>query len=114
MPEPFDIRALAKAINRRRMELQRARPQRVVAVTSVMSRILENDEEYEPYRHRKSVRARRYASKNPEIGSLVVIAAALDTTVGALLGERAYRITNADRERVREFVRYLARLFELD
>jgi len=107
----FDIRSLAKAINKRRLELQRLG--RTVTITPVMSRILENDEEYIPFRQRKAVRARHYRAQNPAIGSIVEIAAALDTTVGALLGERAYRVTRADRERVRDFVHYLTALFEL-
>jgi len=99
----FDIRALAKAINRRRAELERA--DRRVPITPVLSRILEADPDFTPYRPRKKVRVRNCQSKNPTIGSLVEIAASLDTTVGALLGERAYRITNEDRRRVLEFVR---------
>ena len=112
MRELFDIRSLAKSINRRRAELERA--ERRVPVTPVMSRILENDDEYIPYRARKPVTARPYAAKNPAIGSVVEIAASLDTTVGGFLGERAYRITNEDRRRVLEFVRFLVKLFELD
>jgi hypothetical protein len=110
---PFDIRALAKAINRRRNDLLARRLWRKVPVTPAMSRILENDEDYVPYRQRKAGRARR-AQSNPAIGTIVEIAAVLDTTVGDLLGERAYRITNADRDRIRVIVLYLAKLFELD
>jgi adenylate kinase len=112
MREPFDIRALAKAIHRRRAECEQA--DRKVPITPAMSRILEADPDYIPYRRRKAVRRRRYQAVNPAISTMVEIAAALDTTVGALLGERAYRITNEDRRRVLEFVRYLAKLFELD
>jgi len=50
---------------------------------------------------------------NPAISTLVEIAAALDTTVGDLLAEPAYRITPADRKRLREIVAYLKMLFEL-
>jgi len=113
MSGPFDIVALAQAINRRREEFNRRHPDRPVIVTSAMSRILENDPDYIPYRQRKTVRRRR-AAMNPSVSVIATIAETLDTTVGALLGERAYRITNADRQRVREFVRYLTTLFQLD
>lgn len=112
MRQSFDIGRLAKAINRRRAELERT--DRRVTITPAMSRILENDEDYIPFRQRKPVRARQYRAKNPAIGTVVEIAAALNTSVGNLLSERAYRITNADRERVRDFIRYLSALFELD
>jgi hypothetical protein len=78
-----------------------------------MSRILEHEEDYVPYRPRK-VGRRRFPALNPAISTMIEIAASLDTTVGALLGERAYRITRADRERVRAIIRYLSALFELD
>jgi len=110
MSEPFDIVALAEAINLRREELERQ--ERKVLITPAMSRLLEHSPSYMPYRERKAARKLRTAL-NPAIGTVVEIAAALDTTVGSLLGERAYRITRADRERVREFVRYLVVLFQL-
>jgi len=113
MREPFDIRALARAINRRREEFNQRHPDRPVLITGVLARILEADPDYVPRRRRKAGR-RRSQAVNPSIGSVAGIAAALDTTVGDLLGERAYRITNADRERVRDFVRYLTALFDLD
>ena len=111
MRGPFDIRALAKAINRRRAELERA--YRKVPITPALSRILENDPDYVPHRPRKAGR-RRHPALNPAISTIVEIAASLDTSVGALLGERAYRIANEDRRRVLEFVRFLVKLFELD
>jgi uncharacterized Rossmann fold enzyme len=110
----FDVVALAKTINRRRQEYNRLHSERPAAITPAMSRILENDDEYIPYRTRKVARSRRYASVDPAISTLVEIASALDTTVGDLLGEPAYRITLTDRRRLREFVRYLTRLFDLD
>jgi len=110
----FDIVALAKAINRRREEFNKRHPERPVAITPAMSRILENDEGYIPYRQRTARQKRRAAAANPSIMTVVEIAAALDTTVGDLLGEPAYRVTVADRRRIREFVRYLTVLFDLD
>lgn len=109
----FDIVTLAKRINRRRVEYNRLHPDTPVAISSAMSRILENDDEYIPYRERATVRKRRRAAMNPAISTLVEIAAALDTTVGDLLGEPAYRITLADRRRLREIVAYLTTLFDL-
>ncbi|MGH7486043.1 MAG: hypothetical protein ACREMY_10655 [bacterium] len=110
----FDVVALAKTINRRREEYNRAHPDGPAPITPAMSRILENDDEYIPYRTRKAKRSRRYASVDPAISTLIEIAASLKTTVGDLLGEPAYRITIADRRRLRELVRYLITLFELD
>jgi hypothetical protein len=92
----------------------RKNPWRKVPITPAMSRILENDEDYVPYRQRKAVRVRRYHAKNPAIGTVVEIAAALDTTIGDLLGERAHRITKADRDRIKVIILYLAKLFELE
>jgi hypothetical protein len=109
----FDIVTLAKRINRRREEYNRLHPDNPVAISSAMSRILENDDDYIPYRQRAAVRKRRRAAMNPAISTLVEIAAALDTTVGDLLGEPAYRITPADRKRLREIVAYLRTLFEI-
>ena len=109
----FDIVALAKAINRRREEFNQRHPTRPVAITPAMSRILEHDSTYVPYRNRVTRRRRRGAAVNPSIATLIEIAAALDTTVGDLLGEPAYRITNADRRKLREIVAYLTALFDL-
>jgi len=110
----FDIVALAKRINQRREEYNRLHRQNPVAITPAMSRILENDEEYIPYRSRTKGRKRRPPAMNPTISTLVEIAAALETTVGDLLREPAYRVTVADRRRIRDFVRYLTMLFDLD
>ena|SRR6185369_3970337 len=110
----FDIVALAKTINRRRQEYNRLHPDHPASITPAMSRILENDDEYIPYRTRKETRRRRYASVDPSISTLVEIAASLETTVGDLLGETAYRITIAERRRLRDFVRHLTQLFDLD
>jgi len=108
----FDIRTLAKTINRRREEYNRRHPDHPVAITPAMSRILANDEEYVPYRSRAAGPLRRPAV-NPAISTLIEIAASLETTVGDLLGEPAYRITPADRKRLREIVAYLTALFDL-
>ena len=109
----FDIVALAKAINRRRQEYNERHPNKPVPITPAMSRILENDDSYVPYRRRIARLRRRTAAVNPSIATVVEIASALETTVGNLLGEPAYRITLADRRRLREIVAYLTTLFDL-
>lgn len=78
-----------------------------------MSRILENDEDYTPYRARARGKRQRPVT-NPTLKTMVSIARALGTTVGDLLGEPAYQISPADRTRVLQFVRYLAALLQLD
>ena len=78
-----------------------------------MSRILENDEDYTPYRARARGKLQRPVT-NPTLKTLVSIARELDTTVGDLLGEPAYQISPADRTRVLQFVRYLAALLRLE
>src|SRR4051794_31982782 len=93
----FNIRRLAKTINQRRKEQNIAHPEQPVRITPAMSRILENDEEYVPYRERTSRAKQRPPAIDPSISTLVEIASALDTTVGDLLGEAAYRVTVADR-----------------
>lgn len=113
-PSAFDIRALAKRINQRRKEYNRHHRENPVSITPAMSRILENDEEYIPYRSRTKGRKRRPPAMNPSIATVVEIAATLETTVGDLLGEPAYRVTVVDRRRIREFVRYLMELLDLD
>ena len=109
----FDIRSLARAINRRREEYNRLHPDHPVMITPAMSRILEYDEDYIPYRPRRARQKRRSAAMNPAISTIVEIAAALETTVGDLLGEPAFRIAPADRKRLREIVAYLSGLFDL-
>ena len=109
----FDIRALARTIHQRREEYNRRHPDRPLPITPALSRILENDDEYVPYRSRADNK-RRPPATNPGIATLVQIAAALDTTVGDLLGERAYRISNEDRRRIRDFIQWLNALLNLD
>ena len=82
----FDVVALAKRINQRREEFNRLNSDRPVRLTSAMSRILENDPDYLPYRPRAAGK-RQQPVKNPSVRTLVQIAAALGTTVGDLLGE---------------------------
>ena len=110
--EPSDIRALAKAINARRNAYMREHG-RKPAITPAMSRLLALDEEYAPYRQRKRQSHARSAV-NPSIATLVDIAARLDTSVGALLGEKAYRIGIAERRELRRILLVLFRLLDLN
>jgi hypothetical protein len=109
----FDIKAVARTINRRREEYNRRHPEKPVPITPSLSRILENDDDYVPYRNRSRSKQRRPAM-NPGIATLVEIADALGTTVGDLLGERPYRISSEDRRRIRDFVRWLSALLDLE
>lgn len=105
--------AIVHRAHRRREEYNRTHPDRPLPITSSLSRILENDDEYVPYRTRSGEK-RRAPATNPGIATIVSIAAALGTTVGDLLGERPYRVSTADRRKLRDFVRWLTVLFELD
>ena len=109
---PFDIERFARAVNARRIAYECERGRRA-GITPAMSRILENDAAYIPYRRRKEDR-RRHMASNPTIATVVDIAARLETTVGALLGEKAYCIGIADRRELRRVLLYLFRLFDLD
>ena len=109
----YDIKALARTINRRREEYNQRHPDHPLPITSALSRILENDEEYVPYRSRAGNKRRRPAA-NPGIATLVEIATQLGTTVGDLLGEPTHRMTTYERRKLREFVRWLTALFDLD
>ena len=53
-------------------------------------------------------------TENPGIHTVSKIARVLGESVGALLGERGFEITDADRERAREFVGWLTERFALD
>ena len=107
----LDIKALAKAINRRRQEHNRLHPDRPIRITPAMSRILENDDEYLPYRERTRGKRQR-AVVNPSLKTMVNIARALGTTVGDLLGEPMIQLSPADRQRVMDFILFLASLLE--
>jgi SOS-response transcriptional repressor LexA len=107
-----DLVALAKAINRRRQQLiaERGDTRRV---TTDMSRILEHDPSYQPYRPRRADR-KRGPTENPGIFTVKGIATYLDTTVGHLLGEPGYELTIEDRRRLRDLVQFLTRVFRLE
>ena len=111
-PRVFDVRAFARRVNERRVEYNRRRPAQTVPISDVLSRILEHDDEYIPYRVRRS--RNRSSIKNPRIDSVMRIAASLGTTVGDLLGERGFMFSCSERRTLRWIVRYLVRAFDLD
>jgi hypothetical protein len=82
---PFDIVALAKRIAQRIAELDEMDGKRV-RISAAMSRILENDPDYLPYRRRVPDKRQRPVT-NPSVRTLAAIADVLGTTVGDLLGE---------------------------
>ena len=109
MARSFDIVALAKRVNQRREEWNRLHPGRAVQITPAMSRILENDPEYIPARRRNPTKRRR-AARNPSIGTLVQIAAALGTTVGDLLGETGWQLSDRDAFMLRSMLAVLEKI----
>ena len=88
-------------------------PGRAYKITPTVSRILENDPSYIPYRERAAEKKRNPA-RNPGLLAVKKIAADLDTTLGHLLGEPGYELTIDDRRRMRDFVRFLTTTFKLD
>ncbi|HWW61274.1 MAG TPA: hypothetical protein VN181_07900 [Thermoanaerobaculia bacterium] len=108
-----EIIALARAINRRRLEFKETYANEVFKRDGAVSRILENDPDYKPHRARKSNRKRRPVV-NPGIFTIKDIAERLHTTVGTLLGEKGFEITIDDRRRMREFIAFLSQRFALN
>ena len=83
----FDIVALAERIHRQLSAYEDrhgVRPK----ITPALSRILENDPTYVPYRERAATKHRK-PSVNPSISTVAEIAATLECTVAGLLGEIA-------------------------
>lgn len=107
------IIALAKAMNRKRLEFKETYKSEVFKRDGSVSRILENDPDYKPHRPRKSGK-KRSAVVNPGIFTVKDIADRLHTTVGELLGEEGFEVTIDDRRRMREFIEFLSRRFKLN
>jgi len=104
----FDVVALAKRINALRSEYNAAHEDRI-PITSAMSRLIENDPDYVPYRGKRRPTRRHRPVTNPRIRTLVSIAAALHTTVGDLLGEPPRSaFTPTELEKVKTILRFLA------
>lgn len=114
MPERFDIRDFAKRVNEQRLIFNARHPGRRVPIDDTLSRILEHDERYTPTRRIKRTAAQRPPLENPGIAKVVQIAASMETTVGALLGEDGFEITADDRRTLRWIVQRLTRIFKLD
>lgn len=112
------IQQLARRMNERRQEHWRRTGGRRVPITPAMSRILEHDPSYEPYRPRSAKRDARRPYVNPGIFTVQAIATSLGTTVGDLLGEPGPRsprdVLNPDeRQALRRLLSAVWRLFDL-
>lgn len=104
--------ALAKAIHRRMRDWEEARGQQF-KINHNLSRLLENDPGYQPYRKRDP-RKQRGPAKAPGVFTIKRLAEQLDTTVGDLLGEREFDVTVGDRRRIRELIEFLRQRLALD
>lgn len=113
-----DIQALAARIHARWLAYSRRHPGMSLPVDDTLSRLFEHVPEYRPHRERTATRQERSA-KSPGIFKLQQIADMLETTVGDLLGEPGYvspadLLTDAQRRTLRDAVRILETLFDLD
>lgn len=113
----MSIHDLARRIHLRLLQHRRKHPHLTVTVDPAMSRILENDPSYAPYRPRSGTK-RRPPLLEPSIFTVQRIAHAVGTTVGDLLGERAYelpseRLTSEQRRTLRDALVILRDLFDL-
>ena len=107
-----EIVALAKAIHRRMRDWEEAHGLQFKK-DNVVSRLLENDPDYEPYRPRDPAK-QRGPSTAPGVFTIKRLAERLDTTVGDLLGEREFDVTVGDRRRIRELIEFLRQRLALD
>ena len=113
-----DIRGLAQRVHERWMAYRRRHAGMSVPVDDTLSRLFEHVPDYRPLRDRSPVRHGR-AAKSPGVFKLQKVAAALETTVGDLLGEPGYAaprdlLTTAQRRTLRDAVVLLRDLFDLD
>jgi hypothetical protein len=113
MAKRFDIRTFAKRVNEMRIAFNAQYSNRRVPIDDTLSRILEHDDTYTPPRSRRST-GTRPPLQNPSIGKVVDIAASMETTVGALLGEPGFELTDADRRELRRIVQRLTHIFRLN
>lgn len=107
-----EIIALAKAVHRRMRDWEEAHGM-PFKKNYVMSRLLENDPDYEPYRPRDPEK-QRGPSSAPGLFTIKRLAERLETTVGDLLGEREFDVTVGDRRRIRELLKFLQQRLALD
>lgn len=110
-PSP-EMVALAKAIHRRMREWERVHAA-AFKIDNTMSRILENDPDYEPYRPR-AAQKRRGPAIEPSVFTIKRLAERLETTVSDLLGETTLDITISDRRRIRDWIEFLRQRLLLD
>lgn len=104
--------ALARAIRRRMREWESTNAA-AFKIDNTVSRILENDPDYEPYRKRAEQKQRGPAVE-PSVFTIKRIAERLDTTVSDLLGEATLDITISDRRRIRDWIEFLRQRLMLD
>lgn len=104
--------ALAKAIHQRMREWEAVNAADF-KIDNALSRILENDPDYEPYRPRSKGKSRGPAVE-PSVFTIKKIAERLDTTVSDLLGETTLDITISDRRRIRDWIEFLRQRLLLD
>lgn len=110
------ISDVANRIHRRWEEYRRRHPDRSVPIDDTLSRIMRHPRDYTAKRTRRSPRA---PLLNPGIFTIQRIADSLETTVGDLLGESGCEsprewLTSEERGTLREAVRILTLLFDLD
>ncbi len=103
---------LARAIHQAMLAFNERNPGRVAKIDSSLSRILVLDPEWKPRRSDPS--ADKRPAKEPSIFTIRDIAKRLGTTVGALLGEQGFEISDHDRERASEIVDWMRSTFRLD
>src|SRR5258707_51631 len=107
-----EIIALAKAVHRRIRDWEELHGQPFKIDTN-LSRLLENDPDYEPYRKRDPSKPRGPAV-SPGGFTIKRMADHLDATVGDLLGEREFEVTVSDRRRIRDLLEFLRQRLALD
>lgn len=90
--------AIAKAVHRAMIEHNRRNPSKPVKIDSSLSRILMLDPDYSP---KKNARGSR-PPKQLSIFTVKAVADRLETTVGALLGEKAFAVQRAEVAELRE------------
>lgn len=104
--------ALAKAIHQRMREWEAVNAADF-KIDNAISRILENDPTYVPYRPR-TVEKSRGPAVEPSVFTIKKIAERLDTTVSDLLGETTLDISVSDRRRIRDWMEFLRQRLPLD
>ncbi len=105
--------ALAKAIHSAINAYNRRSPHAPFAIDDATSRVLENDPDYHPPRKRV-VGKKRDPTLNPGVFTIAPIARRLETTIGALLGERGFEITKSDLLSFRWITDFLGMRFLID